>query len=519
MLHLPVYRFGDFELDLGKAELRCRGARRPMEPQVFALLAFLVKHRERLLSREELIEKVWDGRAISDSALSSRIKTLRRALGDDGQTQAFVRTLHGRGFRFVAPVEEVPPTRIVDPREASAPPGEPMRPSLAVLPFQLLGGGGPYATLADALPHELIVDLARLRWLWVCARGSSFRLRGSRLTPGEIGRRLDVRYALTGTVELAGRRFLLTVELADTRTGEVVWADRYTAAVEDVHTIRDEIRGRILASLELSIPLHEANLARHAGTEHLDAWSTFHLGLQHMYCFNRRDNAAAHLLFTRALQLDPGFARAHAGLSFLHFQTAFLHDTEDLAHEGAATRRCAERAFELDPLDPFVAFTLGRSYWLEGDLDTSLQWLQRATALSPHYAQGLYAQAWTETLAGRGLEGRAHVDLALRLSPLDPLHYGMLGTRAFTHMMLGEDTEAALWAERAARDPGAHVLIAMLAASAHALAGQMEPAARWAAQVRARKATLTREDFFRAFPMRPPEVRRRASQALAGLGF
>ena len=138
---------------------------------------------------------------------------------------------------------------------------------------------------------------------------------------------------------------------------------------------------------------------------------------------------------------------------------------------------------------------MGRSLWLEGDLEGSLGWLERATTISPNYAQGIYARAWTETLAGRGLEGRSHIDLAMRLSPLDPLYYAMLATRAFTHME-GEDVEAAAWAERAARAPGAHVLVAMIAAVAHALADDHARAATWAANVRARNPALTRDDFF-----------------------
>src|SRR5690606_17273998 len=109
-------------------------------------------------------------------------------------------------------------------------------------------------------------------------------------------------------------------------------------------------------------------------------------------------------------------------------------------------RRCAERGLELDPLDPFVNFTMGRTFWLAGELESSLTWLERATSISPNFAQGVYACAWAETLAGRGLEGRAHVDLAMRLSPLDPLYYAMLGTRAFTHMADGDDRQAAEWA-------------------------------------------------------------------------
>jgi hypothetical protein len=182
-------------------------------------------------------------------------------------------------------------------------------------------------------------------------------------------------------------------------------------------------------------------------------------------------------------------------------------------------RRFAARAYELDAMDPFVNFVMGRSYWLEGDLERALPWLERATALSPSYAQGFYARAWTETLAGQAREGRGHVDFAMRLSPLDPLHYGMLGTRAFAHLVLGEDAEAARWAERAARAPGAHVLIAMIACATKAIAGDEAAAGAWAANVRERNPALTREDFFRSFPMKTKAARMRVSEALQLRGF
>jgi TolB-like protein len=402
----------------------------------------------------------------------------------------------------------------------TAPPAEqPSRPSIAVLPFRLVGDAGPYAAIAEALPHDLITELSRLRWLFVTARGSSFRLRASDADMGEIGRLLGVRYCLSGTVEIAGTSLAVTVELVDTRDGGVVWADRFAVSIDDVHQVREEIRSRVLSALEIRIPLHEATLARLTVTENLDAWSAYHLGLQHMYRFNRKDNAAATALFQQAVAQDPGFARAHAGLSFVHFQTAFLRHTDDLPGEITLARHFAVRGLELDPIDPFVNFTMGRSFWLVGDLEGSLSWLERATSISPNYAQGIYARAWTEALAGQSLEGRGHVDLAMRLSPLDPLYYGMLGTRAFTHMALGEDVEAADWAERAARAPGAHVLIAMIAAAAHVMAGDEARAASWAANVRERNAALTREDFFRSFPMKSEAMKTRLSNALARFGF
>jgi TolB-like protein len=523
MLAAVIYRFGEFELDLARAELRAGEAPLPLEPQVFALLTHLVENRDRLVSRDELLEKVWDGRVVSDAAIASRIKSARRALGDDGTAQRFIRTIHRQGFRFVAPVKAVQAEGSLAPGAAAATPqaaqAEATKPSIAVLPFRLLGDAGPYAAVAEALPDELIVDLARLRWLFVTARGSSFRLRAADADMGEIGRLLGVRYCLTGTVEILGTTLAVSVELVDTRDAGIVWAERFAGGLDDVHRVRGEIRSSVLAALEIQIPLHEAALARLNVSEDLDAWSAYHLGLQHLYRFNRQDNAAATALFQRAIGRDPGFARAHAGLSFVHFQTAFMRHTDDLAGAVNEARRFAACALELDAMDPFVNFVMGRTFWLAGDLDGGLPWLERATALSPNYAQGIYARAWTETLAGRVEDGRAHVDLAMRLSPLDPLYYAMLGTRAFTHVVAGEDTQAAYWAERAARAPGAHVLIAMIASAAHAIAGDEAASIAWAANVRERNPALRREDFFRSFPMKAVAVRARVDEALALRGF
>ena len=514
-----IHRFGSFELDIARAELRAAGRPCPLEPQVFALLAYLVEHRERLVSRDEILEKVWDGRIVSDSAIASRVKSVRKALGDDGEAQRFIKTIHGRGFRFVAEVQAgsegitAAPSR---PAGSLLPAATSARPSIAVLRFSPVGEAASIITIADALPHDLITELSRLRWLFVTARGSSFRLPAVDADCAEVGRLLDVRYVLTGTVEASGRRLAVTVTLTDARDGRVVWAERYAGPVDEVHAMRAEIGSKILAALEIQIPMHEAAQARLSVTDDLDAWSAYHLGLQHMYRFNRADNALAAVLFGRAATRDPGFARAHAGLSFVHFQNAFMRQTEDFAGEVSRARAAAQRGLDLDPLDPFVNFTMGRSFWLEGDLESGLAWLERATVLSPNYAQGIYARAWTETLSGRGREGREHVDLAMRLSPLDPMHYAMSGTRALAHIAEGED---AVWAERAARSPGAHVLIAMIAAAAQTLAGDTARASAWAANVRQRDPRLGREDFLGAFPMKPDPMRARVSAALQSLGF
>ncbi|MBI3438320.1 MAG: transcriptional regulator, partial [Proteobacteria bacterium] len=160
-----IYRFDQFELDTEKLELRGDGGVIALEPQVFALLAYLVEHRDRVVSKDEIVEKIWDGRIVSDSAVSSRIKSARQALGDDGVSQRFIRTMHRVGFRFVAEVVKGAPRATVSQvREQNAPVSEPVstldatRPTIAVLPFRLVGVAGPYATIAEALPDELIAQ-------------------------------------------------------------------------------------------------------------------------------------------------------------------------------------------------------------------------------------------------------------------------------------------------------------------------------------------------------------------------
>ena len=510
-----IYRFGPFELDTARFELRKAGKPCSLEPQVLSLLAHLIEHRDRLVSKDEIFEKLWSGRVVADSTLASRLKSARKAVGDSGKTQRYIKTVRGRGFRFVADVlaEQDPAVLLPDNSEVS------QRPSIAVLPFRSVGERGRYDTIAEGLSHELITELARLRWLFVIARGSSFRFQGQHVDLREIGEVLGVRYCLTGSVEVIGQKLVVTTELVDTRNGQAVWGERYAGYVDDVHALRAEIRSKILAALEVQIPAHEAARARLISSDDLDAWSAYHLGLQHLYRYNRKDNAAATELFERAIKLDPEFARAHAGLSFVHFQTAFMRQTDDVPGEVTLARSYAQRGLDIDPLDPFVNFTMGRSFWLEADLEHARSWLERATALSPNYAQGMYALAWTNTISGAGVDGRGQIDMAMRLSPLDPLYYAMLGARGFTHIAQEEYAEALEWTDRAAQAPGAHVFMAMLAAAAQVLAGDKVRAAAWAAEVRERGPDLKSEDFFRGYPVQAEPMRTRIGAALRELGF
>ncbi|WFT79095.1 winged helix-turn-helix domain-containing protein [Methylobacterium sp. CB376] len=513
------YLFDEFELDADRVELRRHGLIVPVERQVFGLLLLLVENRDRMVPKEEIIAKVWGGRIVSDSALSSRVKSARRALGDDGKEQRLIRTLHGQGFRFVADVtteghRSLPPARALDPAETRPGPAGHSRPSIAILPFQLVAASDLHPALGEALAHDLIVALSRLRWLFVIARGSSFRFRSEHPDACRIGHLLNASYCLSGVVETAASRVLITAELTDTRTGEVLWADRTAGPIDGIHEMRARIAANIISALELQIPLHEAALASLAAPSCLNAWSAYHLGLRHLHRFTREDNAAAAALFERALALDPGFARANAGLSSTHFQSAFLRYSGDPAGDTRAARAFAERSVDLDPLDPFANFTMGRSFWLTGDVDRSFPWLDRSTVLSPSFAQGFYARAWADAISERDLNGMENVEIAMSLSPLDPFFYAMLATRALTCLIQGDVRQAAVWADRAAQSPGAHVMISLIAVIAHTLNQDRDRAAVWSADVRRRRGDISQAHFFTSFPFRHGPLRLRMAKAL-----
>lgn len=512
-----IYRFGEHALDTVKGELSRAGAAIAVEPQVYALLLLLLENADRLVGKDEIVERIWNGRIVSEAAIDSRIRSVRQAIGDDGRAQRLVRTLPKKGYRFVGAISTPTPAPAA-PKSAEPAPTPGARPSIAVLPLALNAGRDQAGSLADALAHDLIAELSRLRWLFVIARGSSFRFRGADVSLDAVRDTLGVRYALTGGVETSSGALAVTVELVDLADHGVIWGERFSGAPDGVHEIREAIVRAVVSALELQIPLNEARRARLKPPHNLDAWSAYHLGLHHLFQFSRDGNARARLAFERALAAEPDFARAHAGMSFVHFEDAFLHFAPDRQSAVDRANAAAEKSLELDPLDPLCNLVMGRVFWLRGDLDRSVPWLDRAIALNPNYAQGRYSLAWTQTMLGDRHSALDEIDVASRLSPLDPLLYGMVAVRAFNHLALGDDEAAARWGAEAARTPGAHALIALIAAATSQIAGATADAQRWVSVARERQPGITRADFLRAFPMRDARTSARMEDALMRLG-
>lgn len=513
-----AWSFGDFRLDPDRFELSFRSKAVPLEPQVLALLIHLIRHRERMVTKDELAEAIWPGRAVSDASISSRIRSARKALRDDGDAQTMIRTVHGRGFRFIAIISDADAMAasplLTDPVRLAT-----SRPSIAILPFRPLAMAPELAILADAIPHEIIQALSRLRWLAVIARGSSFRFRQSETDLDLVGTALGARYVLTGIMEARGNGLAVTLELADSSASEVIWGDRLTATLDEIDGLRARIVAHLISALEVYVPLNEARTVMLGSVETLDAWANYHLGLHHLYRFTAPDNLRARQYFERAVALDPRFARAHAGLSFTSFLQAFLHLGPDDAAATVAARRHAERGLELDPLDPFANFTMGRSYWLTDEPETALDWLTRATTLNPNYAQGFYASAFTSMLLGHGGPTQSGLDTALHLSPIDPLLYGIHGVRSQMLIQTGDYQAAAHWGDKAAATSGAHYLIAMIAVAANGLAGREDTASRWSQEALRRKPDATRAHFFAAFPIRDANSRTQIGIHLQKHGF
>ncbi|MES2542607.1 MAG: winged helix-turn-helix domain-containing protein [Pseudomonadota bacterium] len=515
-----ILDFAHFTLDTGRAELRNGDAVVALEPKVYALLRLLVENHDRVVIRDEMIAVVWGGRFISDAAVSTALKQVRRALGDDGASQVFIRTLHGMGHRFVAPVRikaaaaaaRQPDTTVTD----DWPGGQP---TIAVLPFGATGLPENFASLSDALPAEIISALSRLRWLRVIARESSFRYRGADVDIQGVRAVLGAGYCLTGRVEMPGGRMAVTVDLVDTAHGRLVWSDRLEGSPDDVHGMRHSIVQAVIAALDLQIPLAEAARARTRAVEALDAWSAYHLGLSHMYRFNARDNAIAAGLLQRATELDPGFASAFAARSFTSFQNAMMGYTGNRATEVDAARAFAERSVELDPLDPHANVAMGRVPILSGHPEDGLLWLERSVALSPSHAKGHYSMSFVQAMSSRPGEARDAVDLAMGLSPLDPLVASMLMMRGISFGIDGDFETAAKWNVRASRMAPTHFGGLVLTVAMCTLSGQDEAATHWIQMLRERRPDATWTQFLVGLPFQDSVFRQKLVSALIAAGL
>jgi tetratricopeptide (TPR) repeat protein len=260
---------------------------------------------------------------------------------------------------------------------------------------------------------------------------------------------------------------------------------------------------RIVAAIAEEIEATERQRAVLKPPSSLDAWEAYHRGLWHMYKFNGSDNRQAGEFFRAALRLDPTFARAHGGLSFTHFQNAFLQLTADRDRQIELAFETAGDSLAADDHDPAAHWAMGRALWLRGAQEQSLAELRRSVELSPNFALGHYTLGFVHSQSGDPRAAIEATNYSRRLSPFDPLQFAMLASRALAHVRLGEYEEAADWAVKATARPNAHEHILAIAAGCLALAKRREEAAGFVGRIRQRLPGYDIEDFLRAFRFAP----------------
>ena len=259
------FEFGDHLLDVERHELRRRGEQIAVEPQVFDLLLYLLQNRDRVVTRDDLIAAVWGGRIVSDSAVTTRINAVRRAVGDSGAAQSVIRTVARKGVRFIAGVREHGTTGADRSERLAAVDGEPppasARPSIMVLPFRNATGDPKQDYFIDAVTADLTVDLSRMRDIAVISAASALTFKETPLDPRQISRELGIRYLVVGSIARIGSLVRTNVQLVDAASGEQLWGDRFENEFADLGGLENAITGRIAASLNVQLVRAEGRRA------------------------------------------------------------------------------------------------------------------------------------------------------------------------------------------------------------------------------------------------------------------
>ncbi|AZO41286.1 transcriptional regulator [Mesorhizobium sp. M7D.F.Ca.US.005.01.1.1] len=457
------YLFEDFALDGDRRELRRGNDLISIEPQVFDLLQYLIRNRERVVSKDDLIDAVWQGRIVSDATLASRINAARNALHDSGEEQRLIRTILRRGLRFVGTVREE--TGAIASVEQPKPGlGIPARPSIAVLSFVNLSGDPEQDYFADGMVEDIITGLSRIRWLFVIARNSSFTYKGRAVDVKQVGRELGVRYVLEGSVRKVGSRVRITGQLIDAEDGSHLWAERYDRELTDVFALQDEITISVVAAIEPNLRRAEVERVKRQRPDSLDAYDLLLRALPDVYTFMPQGAAKGLPLLDQALAIEPTYALAHGFAAWAH-QSLFVRGgmkpenrERSIRHAHAAIEHGSGDAMAL----ALAGFTIGI---VEHDRRLADEAFAQALTLSAScafvYAFGCVSVAYGGD-AARAIDWG---EQALRLNPLDTMSCVPQGMIGFGNFLTGLHEQAVISGRRAVEmNPGFSMLHGWLAA-------------------------------------------------------
>jgi len=442
MSQLREYRFDDFVVDLKAWQLFHSGQVVHIEPTVLKLLVFLIENRDRLVIKREMLDTVWGGACVSDSALSKAIARLRKALEDDPSRPKYIETVHALGYRFVAEVHDIEqavedrPLRVKAQRGAFAAmlivgalvtvmllfgTEKPHQvTSLAVLPLDNLTGDPDQDYFVEGLHEVLITNLSKISGLKVISRQSSMRYKSSNKLAPEIAQELNVDALVEGSVLLVGKRVRVSAQLIHGDTDDHMWAETYDRDLRDVFVLLSEVARAITGEIEITLmPQEEERLAR-AGPVDPEANDAYLRGQFFLNSFTPEGFRRSLKLFNQAVDIDPGFAAAWAGLAGAHVLIAYFGNQPP--YEAILQARVAAlKALELDP-QLFAGYSaLGWVRLYTWDLPGAGEAFEEALRLNPNDAVTYHGYADYLTLTGRLEEGLAQVKLGRSIDPLSPM--------------------------------------------------------------------------------------------------
>lgn len=521
-----LYLFEHYGLDTERRELYRETGPISVEPRVFDLLAYVIRNRERVVSKDDLIAAIWHGRIVSESALTTCINAARNAIGDSGEAQRLIKTLPRKGIRFVGVVREkegkpaAPVPGIAAPEPWRRPLALPDKPSIAVLPFENLSGDLAQEYFADGMAEDIITALSRMRWLFVIARNSSFTYKGRAVDVRQVGHDLGVRYVLEGSVRKAGNRVRITGQLIDASTGTSIWADRFEGQLEDIFALQDRVTASVVGALAPKLEQAEIDRVKHKPTENLDAYDHFLRGMACLQHWTREANSEALQHFAKAIELDSDFAAAYGMAARCYAQRKGSGWIVDRPKEIAEAEHLARRAATLGRDDAVALSSAGMALaFVVGDLDGGAALIARALVLNPNSASGWLFSSWVKVWLGEPDVAIEHVAQAMRLSPTDPHVFNMHGAAASAHFFAGRYAEASSWAEATVRAQPNHLLGQCILAASGTLGEKPTGMANVIKLARQLDPTLRLSNLEDLVPLKRPEDLIRLSEGLRKAGL
>jgi TolB-like protein/tetratricopeptide (TPR) repeat protein len=507
--------FGRFRLHLGRRELSRDGKPVQLRGRALDILCVLASAKGDVVTKDELMARVWAGVVVEDNAIQVHVSALRKAIDEGKSGQTYVVTVPGRGYRLIGlPAQDQSVTGAGEIRSSLPLPD---RPSIAVLPFLNMSGDPEQEYFADGVVEDIITGLSRIKWLFVIARNSSFIYKGNAVGVTQIGRELGVRYVLEGGIRKSGNRLRVTTQLVEAETGAHLWADRYDRMLDDIFAVQDEITVSVIGAIEPSLRKAEIERIKRKRPDNLDAYDLVLRALPFLYSAMPEGVATAIPLLDRALELEPEYARAQADLAWcLHHRFSRGEHRED---DRAAAIRYAHAAVANGGDDAttlaIAAFVISLD---EHDNTTALRIFDRALALSNSNIFALGCSAVTLAWMGKAELAIERAQRSLRLSPFDPLNVRPHDALAIAYFHIKRYDEA----EDAARsaiefNPGFSVPHALLAAALSRL-GRVDDAKAAGQRVLALQPTFTIRKFLATVGL-VPEVYASFAEAWRAAGL